>query len=349
MRAQHLGAAKHHDRGSAGSNDGTSGLQDDASFNTLRKEIERSAHIIFSSQPAQRKFWLGHGAVTLEKLNSDWGGRKPCLHGSDAHNHESIGAPALDRYCWIKGDLTFEALRQAYHEPELRTFIGSVRPRDALPSQVIRSFTVTNAPWFKSNVVPPNAGLVGIIGARGSGKTALADIIAAGALALSPHLSDRSFIHRASAYLGDSVAQLTWEDGDPTSNDLKHVEFGEIFDSPRVQYLSQQFVDKLCSAEGLTDELLSEIERVIYQAYPAEDRMGTTAFRELLDLRAASGRAVRKRHEEALAAATHELNIQREHQASLQNLQRQHTEKAAAIAKDKRDRAILMGKGSDER
>src|ERR1700730_4027624 len=34
----------------AGSRDGTSGLQGDASLATLRKEIERSSHIIFSSQ-----------------------------------------------------------------------------------------------------------------------------------------------------------------------------------------------------------------------------------------------------------------------------------------------------------
>jgi len=115
----------------AGSNDGTSGLQGDASFTSLRKEIERFAHIIFSSQPAQREFWLGRGVVTLQQLTTDWGGRKPCLHGSDAHDHESVGAP---RFCWIKGDLTFEALRQACLEPELRTFIGSAPPRGALPS-----------------------------------------------------------------------------------------------------------------------------------------------------------------------------------------------------------------------
>jgi hypothetical protein len=43
----------------AGGNDGTSGLQGDPSLATLRKEIERFAHIIFSAQPKQREFWLG--------------------------------------------------------------------------------------------------------------------------------------------------------------------------------------------------------------------------------------------------------------------------------------------------
>lgn len=333
----------------AGSHDGTSGLQGDASLATLRKEIERTAHIIFASQPKQREFWLGRGAASVEKLNSDWGGCKPCLHGSDAHGPEAVGAPDLDRCCWIKGDISFESLRQACLEPDARTMIGAAPPRGALPSQAITSVTVTNARWLKTTPVPLNGGLVGIIGARGSGKTALADIIAAGGFALSPHLSERSFIRRARPHLGESAAQLAWEDGDPTSNELRHVEMEDFLDSPRVQYLSQQFVDTLCSAEGVTDELLAEIERVIYQAHPTEDRMGTTTFRELLDLRAARGRAIRQSHEEALAETAQELNVERDRRASLPGLQKQRIEKAGSIAKDKRDRSTLIGKGGEER
>ena len=116
-----------------------------------------------------------------------------------------------------------------------------------------------------------------------------------------------------------------------------------------MQYLSQQFVDTLCSAEGVTDELLAEIERVIYQAHPTEDRMGTTTFRELLDLRAARGQAIRQSHEEALAETAQELNVERDRRASLPGLQKQRIEKARSIAKDKRDRSTLIGKGGEER
>jgi len=332
-----------------GSGDGTSGLQGDSSLVTLRKEIERTAHIIFSSQPKQRAFWLGHGAVSIEKLVSDWDGRKPCLHGSDAHHPEAVGVVEQDRFCWIKGDLAFESLRQTCLEPEARVSIGPTPPRGALPSQVVTDIDVIDAPWIATPNIPLNAGLVGIIGARGSGKTALADIIAAGGYALSPHLNERSFIRRAKEHLGEASARLVWEDGDPTSNALRHVEMEEILDSPRVQYLSQQFVDRLCSAEGVTDELLTEIERVIYQSHPAESRMGTTTFRELLNIRAARGRALRLSHEEALVAATAELNVERDRKASLPGLQKQRTEKADSIAKDKRDRSTLIAKGGEER
>jgi hypothetical protein len=85
----------------------------------LRKEIERFAHIIFSSRPKQREFWLGRGTASLEKLNSDWGGCKLCLHGSDAHGPEGVGAPDLGRSCWIKGDLSFESLQQLMKDPRL--------------------------------------------------------------------------------------------------------------------------------------------------------------------------------------------------------------------------------------
>ena len=44
-----------------------------------------------------------------------------------------------------------------------------------------------------------------------------------------------------------------------------------------------------------------------------------------------------------------ELNVERERRASLQGLQKQRAEKLGSIAKDKRDRSTLMGKGSQER
>jgi hypothetical protein len=330
----------------AGSNDGTSGLQGDSSLATLRQEIERSAHIIFSAQSKQREFWLGRGAVTVEKLRSNWGGCKPCLHGSDAHEIAKVGAPDLDRYCWIKGDLSFESLRQTCLEPETRVHIGSAPPQGAMPSQVIASVMVTNTAWLKTPSVPLNSGLVGIIGARGSGKTALADIIAAGGSARYLHENERSFIRRAEPYLRGSAVCLTWSDGNSTETQLAGE--GEA-DYPSIQYLSQQFVDRLCSADGLADELLLEIERVIHQAHPPEDRMRTATFQELLEIRTEGAREARERREAELAEATRELNIERERDANLPSLQRQRSEKDALITKDRRDRQTLLGKGSEQR
>jgi len=96
----------------AGERDGTSGLRDASnSFAALRKSIEAFAHIIFSASPSQIEFWLGRKGATLDDLESKWGGMKPCMHGSDAHEIKRAGVPDNERLCWINGDLTFESLR----------------------------------------------------------------------------------------------------------------------------------------------------------------------------------------------------------------------------------------------
>lgn len=185
--------------------DRTSGMRDaTASFAAQRKYVEGLAHIIFSSNPKQVRFWLGKESVTVEELESQYDGCKPCMHGSDAHSVAKAGQPDEGRRCWLKGDLTFDSLRQACIEPDERVFIGTEPPRGALDSHTITSVYVSNAPWIANGAVGLNAGLVAVIGARGSGKTALADLIAAGGLALSPHLNEHSFILRAKPYLGSA-------------------------------------------------------------------------------------------------------------------------------------------------
>lgn len=95
------------------SNDGTAGLQDSSSsFAATRKAIEAFAHVIFTATPSNIKFWRGDGSLTDEQLIKQYGASKPCLHGSDAHSLDKVTKPDGNRICWIKGDPTFEALKQ---------------------------------------------------------------------------------------------------------------------------------------------------------------------------------------------------------------------------------------------
>lgn len=333
-----------------GEKDGTSGLRDaTASFAAQRKNVEGFAHIIFSANPKQIRFWLGKEAATVEELESQYNGCKPCLHGSDAHSLTKAGRPDGDRLCWIKGDLIFDSLRQSCIEPEERVYIGFEPPRGALDSHTIKSLTVTNAPWITNDAVELNAGLVAVIGARGSGKTALADLIAAGGLALSPHLNERSFILRAKQHLSGSKAELKWASGETTGNELNQTALEDLLASPYVQYLSQQFVDQLCSAEGLNDALITEIERVIFNAHPFNDRQGTDSFQELLSLRLETSRQKRERQKQALARASAALTDERVKKDGLKTLKRDRDEKQRAINKDKSDRKLLVARGNEER
>ena len=69
---------------------------------------------------------------------------------------------------------------------------------------------------------------------------------------------------------------------------------------PRGRYLSQQFVEDLCSSDGMTDALLQEIERVVFEAHDVSARDGAIDFRELVELKAGRHRQAREREEEAL-------------------------------------------------
>ncbi|WP_413714891.1 TrlF family AAA-like ATPase [Sphingobium sp. B2D3C] len=336
----------------ASSTDGTAGLQADASLTRLRREIESAAHVIFSGRPADRTFWLGqNSAMSAQDIITQYGSLKPCIHGSDAHRPGRVAAPDNDRRCWLKGDLRFETLRQACLEPDIRVFVGVAAPPAAPPSQTIDEVTVSNATFLSEPVMPLNPGLVGIIGARGSGKTALADFIAVGAGAFSLHSNRLSFIDRARQHLAGTRVDLGW--GDETGSGTAIDDLGGFGDAsdPYVRYLSQQFVDRLCSAEGMTDELLEEIQRVIFMAHPTEERQGASNFTELLDIRADAARRARSHYEDELRELADEFVAEQEKVARAPGLRTQLSGLQEAIRKSQADRLALVAKngGSQDR
>jgi ABC-type lipoprotein export system ATPase subunit len=330
----------------SGNADGTSGVKD-AADNVIRKEMEKAAHAIFAGSLKQRDFWLGYGAASIEELRKDYNGAKPCLWGCDAHSLERVGNPDEDRFCWVKGNPTFDALRQACIDPE-RAYVGVSPPAPALESQVIDQVSVSNAPWAKTPVLPLNPGLVAIIGARGSGKTALVDMIAAGCDAYEESSERRSFLARAREYLSGARVSLTWRDvGDVStcSLALPASVFPDAY--PRARYLSQQFVEELCSIEGMP-KLIREIERVIFEAHPVLDRDGAADFDELLELRASECRDTRDREVSALADVSDQIGVEMEKTKLVGTLSTQVTDKEKLIARYTKDRAGLLPKAASK-
>jgi energy-coupling factor transporter ATP-binding protein EcfA2 len=327
--------------------DGTSGIREAADA-TLRQEIEKFAHIIFASSLSQRDFWLGRKGAGVETLRTRYGGLKPCLHGSDGHDHQSVGSPDGDRYSWIKGAVAFDSLRQAIIDPAGRASVGSHAPFRASPSQVISSVNVTGAEWLKTSTIELNPGLVAIIGARGSGKTALADSIAAGCDAISGRLSDASFLVRARDLLSGVSVRLDWENGRPSERALVD-EYLDATAYPRARYLSQKFVENLCSATGLTDELLHEIERVIFEAHPSKDRDGAVDFDELRALRATRLRQMRERDEDAIATLSERIGVEKDKETQIAGLRLDVKRKQELVAGYVKDRDKLVSRGSEER
>ncbi|WP_413213858.1 TrlF family AAA-like ATPase [Paraburkholderia kururiensis] len=337
-----------------GANDGTSGVRE-AADQTIRREIERFAHVIFASSASQREFWLGQRGLGPAEIHALYGGLKPCLHGSDAHKLEDVATPFGDRFSWVKGGLEFDSLRQACIDPGGRAYVGSGPPATATPSQVIAQIEIQDAPWVNTPVIPLNPGLVAIIGARGSGKTALADMIAAGCDSISSEAwhanewANPSFLVRARELVGNGKVKVSWAAGEPSVRRLD----GTDADGPavyeRVRYLSQQFVEELCSSNGLTDGLLREIERVIFNAHPDESRDGALDFEELLEQRASRHRLAREREAEAVSLLSDLINTELEKEKLLSGFESQAAQKKKLVDAYTADRAKLVSAGSERR
>jgi hypothetical protein len=262
----------------AAGDDGLSGISRDSTFGASREELGRFAHIVFSGNSQDRKYWLGDHP----DFEANGQTPKPCLHGSDAHSLATVLEPQQLRRCWIRGAATFDGLRQTLVEPRRRVHIGEVPPSSPSPSDTMRCLRLRHASWVGTEELAFNEGLVTVIGAKGSGKTALAELVAYAAHADEAEPGPASFIAKAGTLLDGLEVEIEWMDGSrqvrtfgesPDPFDVRH--------EPRVRYLSQQFVERLCSPGALGEPLVEEIERVVFSAIPEEDRLECADFDEL--------------------------------------------------------------------
>nr|WP_223153735.1 AAA family ATPase [Bradyrhizobium japonicum] len=204
-------------------------------------------------------------------------------------------------------------------------------------------------------VLPLNPGLVAIIGARGFGKTARADMIAAGCDSISDEAwnaeewANPSFLIRARPLVGDGKVKVSWASGEPSIRALDGSDANGPFSYERVRYLSQQFVEELCSSSGLTDGLLREIERVIFEAHPDDARDGTLDFAELLDHRASRHRLAREREAEVVAQISERIGTELEKEKLIATYEGQVAQKKKLVDAYTADRAKLVSAGSEKR
>lgn len=205
-----------------------------------------------------------------------------CITSSDAKNISEIGSNSL----WIKADPTFDGLKQIIYEPEERVYIGEEPPHKIERNKIIKSITIYSSnKWFEDKPIQLNEGLISIIGGKGTGKTAILDLIAYTAGSYKCYEKDKnkskSFLKKAFKELKGTRIKIEWGEGNPNEKEIEE-KLEEFAKEGEVRYLPQDYVDQLCSELGKS-ELESQIEDVIFQKIPTENKATFTNFKDYKD------------------------------------------------------------------
>ena len=258
-----------------------------------KKTIVNEADVVFTS--AANADAYKRARATLQKQNVN----DHLLDCSDAHNWAESGDKDSIGRCdlWVKADPTFRGLQHALLEFEERVYVGSEPPKVAdvkkRPQRYIRSVEIKKVQgaslleeWFDCSILF-NPGLVAIIGNKGSGKSALADIVALGGNSLRE--DNFSFLNKnkfrnsredKSAYF---EATLSWHSGDNEVYRLSRLQDAE--DIERIRYIPQSYLENLCnefaSEGGGAFDL--ELRAVIFSHIPNAERLGKQSLDSLLD------------------------------------------------------------------
>ena len=142
-------------------------------------------------------------------------------------------------------------------------------------------------PWFDVKL-PINPGLVAVVGNKGSGKSALVDVLALLGFAECrdySFLSSSRFRKRPPNFASDYQAKISWLCGRETSLRLSE-DFSEN-STPLVRYLPQKHLQLLCEElpEKGDTRFESELKRIIFGNLREEDRQNKATFEELIQAR----------------------------------------------------------------
>jgi hypothetical protein len=147
--------------------------------------------------------------------------------------------------------------------------------------------------------------------------------------------------------IGNASTTLTWGGGATVTRALDGSDANGHMTFPRARYLSQQFVEELCSAKSVSDGLVDEIERVIFESHSQDDREWALDFAELRDQQTSRFQQAREREAEAIADISDRIATEFEKESLIATLTTQVGQKKKLIADYTADRAKLVVKGTE--
>lgn len=272
----------------------------------LKEGLVCDADILGSSNKAQADFFLWKNPKFAEEKYREWfGKRKPCIKGSDSHNvNDELGklkdqnSNPTEKYCWIKADPTFNGLRQIINEPEDRVYIGRIPPKmEEVRSNKTRYLSHihirrtddadTGDVWFDCKI-PLNFDMVAVIGNKGSGKSALADVLAlAGNTHCDPKyfsfLTKERFCERNGRIAKQFEVEAVWENGTKAVTSLNAKP--NLNDVEQVRYIPQTYLEKVCTETepGQKSEFQQELRKVIFSHIGDAEQLSKESLDELIE------------------------------------------------------------------
>ncbi len=239
----------------------------DGQDHLLRKQLFIKCNALFSSNPSTIDWALGK-KDDYTNFVAEFGRPKPCIHGSDAHSFSTLCKPDLDRFCWLKSDCTFEGLKQIIYEPSERVKISKNNPESTKSiytlSKIHVSETFVDDKLTVNEIkIPLNRNLVTIIGGKGTGKTALLDIIANcfidQCFRQDPEKKrENSFIQRIEDIAGEMKNKIEFIDPEIEIFEKSLVE-EKFFSKSKISYLPQGQIEQFCGDEDKLEEKIIEI------------------------------------------------------------------------------------------
>lgn len=219
---------------------------------------------------------------------------KPCMVASDSH--EKSEYESMEERCtWVKADCSFEGLRQALIDYDNRMYLGVVpeqierikkNPTKYIDKLVINwadNYDGNKGKWFQNICIPMNQGLISIIGNKGNGKSAIAEII--GLLADSHNYEKFAFLNKGkflkNKLASNFEASLIWENnGEITKKNLSDIP--DVNNVERCQCIPQQYFEEICTDTEFK-RFSDEINNVIFSRLTEMDKENCRGFDELID------------------------------------------------------------------